>query len=354
LIAGREEVAEAKINNLDIAHLADEDVLDFEITVDDAVSMAVVEGAGYLAGKLARLLFLEAAVGDDVVEHLAAIDKLEHHVPVEVCPDDILHAADIRMVQEADDGGLSGSADFLGVVGSFAVGSALVLVLRLTGHNLDGGLDGVSKAPLVVDRPGISSSQGHAPRPMWETCKGTHLFSSIDVLGKLDLSHTASADCLSERPCSCARGGDGGPALVDGLGLDRPGIDSYAVDGHCGSRRRVRRIPRMASSTRIGARGILGATGGRVFVGEVALLVVAAGDVSSGLRAIGTVSRPARCGGGAHDGGRCWGSGRRHGDDVVPGGRRDNAGSRRGPARAGRTGRRASAGLDHVGPMQTA
>lgn len=142
LVPGREEIAETEIDNLDIAHFTDKDVFNLEIAVDDAVSVAVVEGTGDLAGKLASLLFLEAAVRDDVVEHLTAIDKLKHHVPVEVCPDDIFHAADIRVAQEANNGGLSGGADFLGVVGSLAVSSALVLVLRLARHNLDGGLEG--------------------------------------------------------------------------------------------------------------------------------------------------------------------------------------------------------------------
>ena len=168
LAAGGEEVAEAKINDFDVAHLADEDVLNLEIAVDDAVAVAVVEGAGDLAGKLAGLLLLEAAVGDDVVEHLTAIDILKHHVPVEVCADDILHAADVGVVQEADDGGLSGGADFLGVVGSLAIGSGLVLVLRLAGDDLDGGLEEVSKGRAqtkgTLGIPGASTGASECRR----------------------------------------------------------------------------------------------------------------------------------------------------------------------------------------------
>jgi hypothetical protein len=44
------------------------------------------------------------------------------------------------MVQQTDDGSLPGCSDFFGVVGSFAVGGALVLVLGLSGYDLDGGL----------------------------------------------------------------------------------------------------------------------------------------------------------------------------------------------------------------------
>jgi len=140
LIPRREQVTQSKVNNLDVAHLADKDVLNLEISVDDAVPVAVVQGAGNLSSELARLLFLEAAVGDDVVEHLSTIDELEHHVPVEVCAHDILHAADVGMVQQTDNGSLSGGSDFFGVIGSFAVGGALMLVLGLSRNDLDGGL----------------------------------------------------------------------------------------------------------------------------------------------------------------------------------------------------------------------
>ena len=188
------------------------------------------------------------------------------------------------------------------------------------------------------------------PSPCGGQAKGTHLFFSLDVLGQLDLAHAASADGLSEGPCARGGGGDGGPALVDGLLLHRPGIDSYAVDGHCGSRRRVRRIPRVSAPARVWAGRLLAAADGRV-VGDAGLVVVATGDVGQGglllrrrrrrlvmaggregwgwglgwgggaggggLGAIGSLSRPARSRRGAHDGGRGWGGGRRHGEDAV-------------------------------------
>lgn len=57
---GRKEVAETKVNNLNVARLADQDILNLEIAVDDAVAMAVVQGAGNLAAELPRLLLLES------------------------------------------------------------------------------------------------------------------------------------------------------------------------------------------------------------------------------------------------------------------------------------------------------
>jgi hypothetical protein len=145
LAAGREEIAQAKVDDFDVARLANQNVLNLQIAMDNAVAVAVVEGTGNLAREFASLLLLEAAVRDDVVEHLAAIYKLEQHIPVVVCPDDVLHATDVGVVEQADNGGLSGRPDFLGVVGSLAVGGALVLVLRLSGNDLDGHLCRVSR-----------------------------------------------------------------------------------------------------------------------------------------------------------------------------------------------------------------
>ena len=45
MATGREEVAEAEVDDFDIPSLADKDVLDLQIAVHDAVPMAVVQGA---------------------------------------------------------------------------------------------------------------------------------------------------------------------------------------------------------------------------------------------------------------------------------------------------------------------
>lgn len=81
-----EEIAESKVDDLDVAGLADEDVFDLQITMDYAVSMAIVESTGDLTAKLPRLLLLQLAMGYDVVQHLATIDELEEHVPMIVGP----------------------------------------------------------------------------------------------------------------------------------------------------------------------------------------------------------------------------------------------------------------------------
>jgi len=198
--------------------------------VDDAVAMAVVERAGNLTGKLAGLLLLEAAMGDDVVEHLAPIDKLAQHVPMVVGADDVTHATDVGVVEQADNGSLAGGAHLLGVVGALPVGGALVLVLGQPRHDLDG-----------------------------------RVLARVLMLGQLHLAHAARANGLAEGPGASARRGDGGAPLGRG-GRVRAGV---GVGGQGGHGRRVRCIPRVAA-----AAGVTGRLGG-----DAGLLVVTAGDV---------------------------------------------------------------------------
>lgn len=77
-----EQVAETEINDFDVTSLADKDVLDLQIAMYDAVAVAVVQCAGNLPCELARLFFLQLAVGDDVIQHLTAVDIFEQHIPV--------------------------------------------------------------------------------------------------------------------------------------------------------------------------------------------------------------------------------------------------------------------------------
>ncbi len=135
------EVAEAKVNDFNITSLADENVLNLQVTVNDAVAVTVVERAGDLATELAGLLLLELAMGDDVVEHLASVDKLKKHVPVVVCTDDIAQAANVGVVEEGDDGGFTGGANLFGLVGTLFVGTALMIIVgRAARNNFAGDL----------------------------------------------------------------------------------------------------------------------------------------------------------------------------------------------------------------------
>lgn len=121
MAARSKKVAESEVDDLDISRLTDEDVLDLEISVDDAVPMAVVKGARYLAAELPGLLLLELAVGDDVVEHLAAVDIFKEHVPMVIGSYDIAQATNVWVVKECNDGRLPRRADFLRLVGPLLV-----------------------------------------------------------------------------------------------------------------------------------------------------------------------------------------------------------------------------------------
>ena len=107
----------------------------------NAVAVAIIQSTGDLSAKLPRLLLFQSAMTDDVVEHLASVDILEQHVPVVVCPDNIAHAADVRVVGQCDDCCFSCCADLLAVFCSFALCSRAVLsIIRSSGYNLDGDL----------------------------------------------------------------------------------------------------------------------------------------------------------------------------------------------------------------------
>jgi hypothetical protein len=93
----RKQIAEAKVNDFDIARLADQDILDLQVPVDDAVPVAVIQRAGDLAGELAGLLLLQFAVRNDVVQHLTSIDIFKEHVPVVRGSHDISHPTNIRV-----------------------------------------------------------------------------------------------------------------------------------------------------------------------------------------------------------------------------------------------------------------
>lgn len=81
-----EEIAKSKVDDLDVPGFADQDVFDLQITMDYAVPVTIVESTGDLTAKLSRLFLLQLAMGYDVVEHLATIDKLEKHIPMIVGP----------------------------------------------------------------------------------------------------------------------------------------------------------------------------------------------------------------------------------------------------------------------------
>lgn len=80
-------------------------------------------------------------MGDDIVEHLSTVDILKEHIPVVVRAHHITKSADIRVIKQGDDRSLSSRADFFGLVCSFFVGAAvMVLLCRASRDDLAGDL----------------------------------------------------------------------------------------------------------------------------------------------------------------------------------------------------------------------
>lgn len=95
----RVEVAQTEIYYFDVTALADQDVFDLQISVDDAIAVTIIEGTCNLTAELSGLLLFQTTMCDDIVEHLTAIDIFEEHVPVIVSPLYISHAAYIWVIE---------------------------------------------------------------------------------------------------------------------------------------------------------------------------------------------------------------------------------------------------------------
>lgn len=95
------EWAATEIHKFDIAALRYEDILDFDVSVDNVLLMTVVESTSKLARKLAGQLFLKAmsAMIDDIVKQLAAANIFEHEIPVIIRFGHISHVYNKRMAQ---------------------------------------------------------------------------------------------------------------------------------------------------------------------------------------------------------------------------------------------------------------
>ena len=96
----RKEIAEPKVDDLDITSLADQDILDLQITMYHRISVTVIQSTGDLATEFPCLFFLEPTMSNNIVEHLPTVDILEEHVPVIVGLLHIDHLANIRMVEK--------------------------------------------------------------------------------------------------------------------------------------------------------------------------------------------------------------------------------------------------------------
>ena len=95
---GREEIAKTEVDDFDISSFANQNVFDFQVPVHDGISVAVIQSTSNLPAKFTRLLFLEPAMRDDVVQHLSAIDIFKEHIPMITGSYDVSHAANVRVI----------------------------------------------------------------------------------------------------------------------------------------------------------------------------------------------------------------------------------------------------------------
>lgn len=136
----REQIAKTKVDDFDISRLADQDVLDLQVSMYDAVPVTVIQCTGDLAGELAGLLLFQFAVRNDIVEHLAPVDIFEEHVPVVRGSHNISHPADVWVAGEADNGGLSSCSDFFRAVCSLRFATVAVFLGRESRDDLHSDL----------------------------------------------------------------------------------------------------------------------------------------------------------------------------------------------------------------------
>ena len=97
--AGREQVAKAKIDDFDVARLADQNILNLQVAMHDRVAVAVIECAGDLTAEFAGGLLLKLAVRNNVVQHLSPVDILKKHIPVVVGTDNITKTTDVGVIE---------------------------------------------------------------------------------------------------------------------------------------------------------------------------------------------------------------------------------------------------------------
>lgn len=179
------EVGETKVDYLDVARFRYEYVLDFEIAMDDAVTVQVVKGTANLASKLACDTFAQSTVADDVVQHLTAVDILEDHVVMMLMDNHLTHPTYVGVVEEHGEGSLTDRSDFLGSV-----------LRGLFCDSLWGCVGAVGYGGRRVDAG--------------EYFYGKLLLSDV-VYGELDLSHAAGTkgfceNIVAEDPCGPSAG----------------------------------------------------------------------------------------------------------------------------------------------------
>ena len=94
-----EAVGEPKVGHDHVPVSVEEEVLEFEVTMDDLFLVKVPNSRNELSKQLASVTFFEVAVGEDVIEKFAAGCIFEDDSDVFVGLDDIVEMNDIRVME---------------------------------------------------------------------------------------------------------------------------------------------------------------------------------------------------------------------------------------------------------------
>ena len=98
LLVTFEDFGETEICKANVSIFSHEDVLWFQVSVDDLLVMEVTECQGDSKGVELGSSFRELAGLPEVHEQLTATDKLHHKVQLGVSLEDVLHTNEERMI----------------------------------------------------------------------------------------------------------------------------------------------------------------------------------------------------------------------------------------------------------------
>lgn len=94
-----EPVGETKVGDYHVPVPIEEEVLEFEVAMDDLFLVNVPDTGDELTEELARILLLQVTVGEDVVEEFTTRRVLEDDADVLVRLDNIVQSNDVWMFE---------------------------------------------------------------------------------------------------------------------------------------------------------------------------------------------------------------------------------------------------------------
>ena len=94
-----EAIGETKVRDDHVPVSIEEEVFELEVTVDDLFLVNIPDARDELTKEFARVLLLQVAVGEDVVEEFTTRRVLEDDADILVGLDHVVQSDDIRMFE---------------------------------------------------------------------------------------------------------------------------------------------------------------------------------------------------------------------------------------------------------------